>query len=471
MAGEPTGSAGADLDAFARVHVVAAGGAGMSAIARILVESGLEVSGSDEADGPRLRALAELGVRTAVGHSADAVEGADALVVSTAVGDDNVEVRSALERGIPVFRRREFLPLLAGRQPLLSVSGTHGKTTTSSMLAVGLAGAGVEVSWLIGAEVPALGAAAAHRDGPYLVLEADESDGSFLAAPRAGAMVTNLEADHLEFWGDWAALQEAFVEFVEGTDGPVVVCADDPGSAALARAATDGRVRTYGASVESDHRLTELRETPQGSSFTLASRGGSSEHRVSLAMPGAHNALNAAGALALIAELGHDVDRAAEALGSHTGVHRRFEKLGEACGVTVIDDYAHLPTEVEAALAAARSRTAGRVVAVFQPHRYSRTQALGASFGPSFDSADVVVVTELFAAGEEPRPGVSGRLVHEAVAAAHRGEVIWATDLHEAADAAAGVLRPGDTLVTVGAGNVREAGEAVLRSLEGSSGS
>ncbi|MFV0315665.1 MAG: UDP-N-acetylmuramate--L-alanine ligase [Microthrixaceae bacterium] len=458
-----------DLSVPRRIHVVAAGGAGMSAIARVLAGSGHHVSGSDSSDGARLRSLAAIGVQTMVGHSAGNLGDAgdlDALVVSSAVGEDNVEVEQARRSGVPVYDRRRFLPLLADRQPLLSVSGTHGKTTTSSMLAVALRGAGVEISWLIGADVPALGSPAAYHPGPYLVLEADESDGSFLASPRAGAVVTNLEADHLEYWGDWEALRSGFVEFVEGTDGPVVLCADDPATAELASCRARDRIITYGTSGAADVRLGALDEGADHSSFQLHSAGRTRE--VTLGMPGRHNALNATGALALVDALGHDLDRAAQALASHSGVYRRFETLGRSGGVSVVDDYAHLPSEVEAILAAARSRSKGRLVVVYQPHRYSRTQALAGSFAASFVDADVVVITELYPAGEKARPGVSGRLVLDAVSAQHRGPVIWAADLDAAASAVLDLAQPGDTVLTVGAGDVRTVGEIVLGALDAS---
>ncbi|MCO5318063.1 MAG: UDP-N-acetylmuramate--L-alanine ligase [Microthrixaceae bacterium] len=439
----------------------------MSAIATLLAEAGHEVSGSDAVAGENLETLRRTGVAVRVGHHADSVIGADLVVVSTAVAAGNVEVEAARAAGIPVLNRRQFLPLMAREQPFVSVSGTHGKTSTTSMLAVALRGAGADVSWLIGARPEGLGSAARHRPGPYLVLEADESDGSFLAGPRRGAVVTNLEADHLEFWGDTAALRQGFVEFVEGTEGPVVVCGDDPGSASLAsHGSATASTRTYGRQPSCDYRIESLETSVSGSAFRLCSRFGTQQ--VVLGVPGSHNALNAAGALALTAELGEDLPAAAEALRSHTGVHRRFERRGSAGGVEVVDDYAHLPTEVSAALRAAADTGPRRLVVVFQPHRYSRTEALWAQFAPSFDAADVLVLTDIFPAGEAPREGVSGRLVHDAVA--RRGVVspVWAATLPEAAAALGDLLEEGDLLMTVGAGDVREVGDMVLAAREGS---
>jgi len=357
-----------------------------------------------------------------------------------------------------VLRRRELLPAFAATQPFLSVAGTHGKTTTSSLLAVALLGAGEDPSWLLGAPVPALGGAAALRPGRWMVLEADESDGSFLAGPRAGALLTNAEADHLEHWGGWGPLRDAFADFLRATDGPVLACADDPGSAGLA--AEVGAV-TYGTDPSAAYRMESLELGRDGSRFTVRGPGALGRVPVTLALPGAHNALNATGAVALAAELGLDPAAAAAGVGTHTGLYRRFERRGEAGGVVVVDDYAHLPTEVRAALAAGRNSGWARVVAVFQPHRYSRTQALWRDFGPCFGDADVLVLTDIYPAGEEPREGVTGELLVRAVAEAG-GEAVWAPTLDDVVDVLGDLLAPGDLLMTIGAGDVRDVGDAVL---------
>lgn len=437
----------------------------MSAIATVLVQAGHDVSGTDARDTPNLAALRIAGVDVAVGHDARAVRGAEVVVVSSAVPADNVEVAAAHAAGLPVMSRREFLPAMAARQPLLSVTGTHGKTTTSSMLAVALRATGTPISWLIGAPVPSLGSAAEYNDGPWMVLEADESDGSFMAHPREGAVVTNLEEDHLEYWGDWDSLRRAFAEFIEGTDGPVVVCADDPGSGALLEARHDGRASvTYGTG-DVKYAVADLRVSGRWSLFDLVAPSG--RHPVRLQLPGRHNALNATGALALVSELGLDLRSAIGGLESHTGVQRRFERRGSAGGVEVVDDYAHLPTEVVAALEAGSARTTGRLVVVFQPHRYSRTQALWRDFAESFDSADVLVLTDIYSAGETPREGVSGKLIHDAVAARRRdtGSLpppVWAPTLDDVAGVLDEILHEGDLLMTVGAGDVRDVGDVVL---------
>ena len=449
------------LDTPRRIHVVAAGGAGMSGIATVLAEQGHAVTGSDQVDGPAAERLRELGVEVHVGHHADHVGDAEMVVISTAVSDDNPEVVEARRRGIDVLGRIDLLPALARLQPFVSVSGTHGKTTTTSMLATALVGAGADPSYLIGAPVPVLGGAAAHGGGRWFVLEADESDGSFLAGPRAAAVVTNIEADHLEFWGGWDELVAGFERFLAETDGPTAVCADDPVAAELGRRIGSA---SYGVAADATHRIVDLALGSDGASFTFVTPSGSVP--VSVAVPGLHNALNAAGALTLVELLGVDLPAASEALARYTGVARRFERRGRRHGVDFVDDYAHLPTEVRAALSAGRSGGWNRVVATFQPHRYSRTQALWNEFADAFVDADVLVLTDIYAAGEAPRPGVSGALLVEAVTSAHPDcDVRWAPTLDDAAELLAAELRPGDLCMSIGAGDVTNLTELVLARL------
>lgn len=458
----PDGPPALDLSSPRHVHLVAIGGAGMSGIATLLAQSGHRVSGSDAVDSPVLERLRAQGVTTWVGHDAAHVEALgrpDVVGISTAVRDDNPEVLAARARGIDVARRTRLLPALAVVRPLLSVAGTHGKTTTTSLLVAALRGAGEDPSFLTGAPVAALGgAAAAWRPGPWLVLEADESDGSFLSGPRAGAIVTNVEPDHLEHWGSWERLLDGFRRFLSETDGPLVVCADDPVAAELGAAV--GAV-TYGTGPGATHRLEDLVLGPDGSRFRLVGPAGVAT--VALPLPGLHNALDAAAALALVGELGLDVAAAAAGLVDFGGVARRFERKGTAAGVTVVDDYAHLPTEVRAALAAGASGGWGRVVAVFQPHRYSRTQALWEEFGDSFADADLLVLTDVYAAGEPPRDGVTGKLLVDATLDRHpHRPLAWMPTLDDVVGYLAGALRPGDLLMTVGAGDITTVGPRVL---------
>lgn len=456
-----------DLSEPRSVHVVAAGGAGMSGIATILAQQGHRVTGSDLVDGPAVARLRDLGVPITIGHDPALVHGADAVVVSTAVPADDPEVAEARRRGVPVLARVDLLPSFAAVQPFLSVSGTHGKTTTSSMLAAILRGAGADPSFLVGARVPVLSASAAQGGGPWFVLEADESDGSFLAGPRAAAIVTNVEPDHLEFWGGWDQLREGFAAFLSATSGPKVVCADDPEAAALGRRVG---ATSYGLAPEADHHIEDLDLSADRSTFRLRSAG--VRRAVTVPVPGLHNALNAAGALAVAFELGVDPDAAVAALERYTGVARRFEARGDAAGVHLIDDYAHLPTEVRAALAAGRSGGWARVVAVFQPHRYSRTEALWQDFADAFEDADVLVLTEIHPAGEAPRPGVTGRLLVDAVTRAHPGtRVLWAATLDDVVAVLDEELRDGDLCMTLGAGDVTTVADRLLPRLRSRTGS
>ena len=450
-----------DLSTPRRVHVVAAGGTGMSALATVLVEAGHRVTGSDAVDSAALRRLSDLGVTTFVGHDAAHVGDAEFVVASTAVPADNPEVVEAHARGLDVLRRLDLLPALARRQPFVSVSGTHGKTTTSALLAVALTGAGESPSFLVGAPVGSLGTAAGFRDGRWFVLEADESDGSFLAGPRAAAVVTNIEPDHLEFWGGWDQLIAGFGEFLEQTNGPRIVCADDPEARALGESIG---ASSYGEAADATHRVAHLELGPDRSTFELIT--GDEAVHVDVPLAGRHNALNVAAALSVVHELGADVEAAAAALSDFAGVARRFELVGEAAGVTIIDDYAHLPAEVAAVLAAGRSGGWDRVVAVFQPHRYSRTERHAVEFGPSFGDADVLVLCELYPAGETPRPGVDGSLVRESVLAAGRNDVVvWRPTLDDVVEFLVDELRSGDLLLTIGAGDVTTVGPRVLDGL------
>ncbi len=447
-----------DLSSPRRIHVVAVGGAGMSAIATVLVEQGHTVSGSDRASTAVLDRLAAQGVAVHVGHDAGHLGDAEMIVVSSAVGPDNPEVTAALERGVPVLRRIDLLPSFAVQQPFLSVSGTHGKTTTTSMLATALVAAGEDPSYLIGAEVPVLGAAASFGSGDWFVLEADESDASFMAGPRAAALVTNMEPDHLEFWGGWEELRQGFADFLDGTGGPRVVCADDPEAARLGR--SHGAV-SYGTDGSADYRIEDLVLGPGGSRWTLA--GAHGRVPVELGVPGLHNALNACGALAVVAELGADLLAAAGGLAGFTGAARRFERRGSVNGIDFVDDYAHLPTEVRAALAAGRSGGWDRVVAVFQPHRFSRTEALWQDFAGCFSDADLLLLSEIYPAGEAPRPGVSGSLLLDAVRAEEPSlDLRWCADLNAVVDCLVDELRPGDLCMTIGAGDVTTVADLVL---------
>jgi UDP-N-acetylmuramate--alanine ligase len=436
-----------DLARPMRVHVVGIGGAGMSAIATVLAAMGHTVSGSDLKDSPGLSRLRSLGMAVAIGHGAEHVGDVDAVTVSTAVPPSNPEVVAARERGIPVLRRAETLAAIAATRRTVAVAGTHGKTTTSSMLALVLVEAGYRPSFIIGGELNEIGTGAVWDDGEWFVVEADESDGTFLELGPEAALVTNVEPDHLEHYGGFDGLVDAFRRFADSVPGPRVVCADDPIAAEL------GGI-TYGTAAGADYRMVGVEGGRSRVRFTVE-HDGAPVGEIALPVPGLHNARNACGALVTGLCLGVPFEAAARALARYGGVARRFQFRGERDGVTFVDDYAHLPTEVAAALAAARDGEWRRVVAVFQPHRFSRTATLWRDFADAFVDADVLVLTDVYAAGEAPRPGVSGKLLVNAVLDAHpQARVAYLPGRAELAPYLRRVLRPGDVCVTLGAGDV-----------------
>ena len=444
-----------DLAEAVHVHVIGIGGAGMSAIAEVLATMGHRVSGSDLKASAGLDRLRALGVEVHVGHDADHVGRADVVTRSTAVPDGNPECREAAERTIPLLSRAEMLGAITRLRRTVAVAGTHGKTTTASMLALALRGAGLRPSFVIGGDVNEIGTGAAWDDGDLFVVEADESDGSFLRLESRMAVVTNLDPDHLEHHGGFEALRASFDEFVAGVDGPVVIGIDDPEGVALADRSRSGGfdVRTVGTSADADWRIAELRESWDGVGFVL--RGPGTNLAVALPVPGRHNARNAAAATVLALLAGAEPQAVAEALSRFGGVARRFEHRGRSGGVTLVDDYAHLPTEISATIRAARTGDFDRLVAVFQPHRFSRTEALWSSFGPSFEGVDVLFVTDVYPSGEAPRPGVTGHLVVDAVRRDLPGvDVRYTARRDDLVDALMAELRSGDLCLTMGAGDL-----------------
>ena len=439
-----------------RIHIVGIGGAGMSAIATVLAEMGHRVSGSDAASSPTLDGLRRIGVDARGGHAAANLgPDTDMVSISTAVGPDNPEVLEAVRRGVPVLRRGEILAAICAIRPTIAVSGTHGKTTTSSLLAELLTEAGADPGFVIGAKVASLGTAARWGGGDLFVVEADESDGSAFQLPRHAAVVTNVEPDHLEHHGGFEVLRERFEGFVDDTVGPVVICADDPVAARIAASRRPGGVvRTYGRSPAADYRIDDLATDRDGVTWTLW-RDGERLGEVRLALPGAHNAANATAAIAVAIECGVDPATAIAGVARHRGVARRFERRGEARGVTFVDDYAHLPSEVAAALAAARGGGWRRVVCTFQPHRYSRTAALWPTFSDAFGDADLLIVTGIYTAGEPARPGITGDLVLRAVLDSHpHRAAAYLPTLDDVVEYLATQLRPGDLCLTLGAGDL-----------------
>ena len=450
-----------------RVHLIGIGGAGMSGVARILLARGAEVSGSDAKDSRVVLALRALGARVAVGHdAANLPDGPATVVVSTAIRTTNPELVAARQRGLAVVHRAEALAALTVGRRVVAVAGTHGKTSTSSMLTVALQHCGLDPSFAIGGDLASAGAGAHHGEGDVFVVEADESDGSFTAFTPDVAVVTNVEPDHLDHHRTEQAYRAVFTAFVDRIrpGGVLVVCADDPGAGALtSRARQRGLgVRFYGRSAPADD--AELRDfTPDGSGARVRACLQGGEVVLRLAVPGEHMALNALGAALAAVELGAPVECLADGLAAFDGVRRRFEYKGRAGGVAVYDDYAHHPTEVAATLRAARE-VAGpgtRVVVAFQPHLYSRTRQFADAFGVALGLADEVVLLDVYGAREDPEPGVTGALVADAVPLPAE-RVHYVPHWMDVPAVVAGLVRPGDLALTMGAGDVTVLGPEVL---------
>jgi UDP-N-acetylmuramate--alanine ligase len=465
------------LEDLGRVHFAGIGGAGMSGIARIMLVRGVSVSGSDAAESAALTELGALGARVHVGHSAGHLADADTLVVSSAIRQDNPELAEARRRGIRVLHRAGALASLMLRRRVIAVTGTHGKTTTTSMITTVLRETGADPGYVIGGVLAATGVGAADGAGPDFVAEADESDGSFLMLSPDAAVITNVEVDHLDNYGTAEAYRASFDAFVArvAPGGLLVTCADDPGARKLAdhaRACPGGlRIRTYGESADADYRVDGTRSQGMETAFAIRSNQGPFgiiNASVSLGVPGRHNALNAAAAFAAAVELGITPQQAAAALGSYRGAARRMEPKGEAGGVRVLDTYAHHPTEIAADLDAARAVAgAGRVIAVFQPHLYSRTRIFAAEFGAALGLADEVVVLDVYAAREDPEPGVTGKLVADAVPG---GAARYVESFADVPRIVASIAAPGDLVLTMGAGDVTRLGPLVLGELAPGSG-
>lgn len=440
------------------VHILGIGGAGMSALARLLLARRVRVSGSDAKDSRRLDALRALGARCVVGHDAANVGDVGAVVVSTAISERNVELRAARERGIPVLHRSVALAMTMQGSRVAAVAGTHGKTTTTSILTVILQACDQDPSFAIGSELNDSGANAHLGTGEVFVVEADESDGSFLRLDAEVGIVTNIEPDHLNYWGTEEAMNAGFQDFATGIGdrgGFLVVCQDDPGAARLAQEARDAGVdvRTYGQSPESDYRIAVDQLTRGGSHFRVS--GPLLDDVPShLRVPGLHNVLNATAAMVAAVGLGLPGAQVASGVEQFVGTRRRFEYRGEVAGVRVFDDYAHHPTEIAATLRAARDVVGdGRIRVAFQAHHYYRTAMYLTEFGQALGLADFVVVLEVFAPGEEPIPGASGQGMADAVPLP-TGQVVFEPSWSAVAGHLAGGAEPSDIIMTLGAGDI-----------------
>ncbi len=445
-----------------KIHFVGVGGIGMSGIAELLLNLGYGVSGSDLRRSPVTDRLSDLGGRIHIGHAPENVAMANVVVVSSAVRPDNVEVMEAKRRQIPVIPRGEMLAELMRLKYSIAIAGAHGKTSTTSMVATVLVHAGYDPTAVIGGRLNTLGSNAKLGSGEFIVAEADESDGSFLKLNPTIAIVTNIDREHLDHYGDFAAVQDAFVAFINKVPfyGAAILCLDDPNVQAV-MPRIERRIITYGTSSQADLVAAHVEIAGFGSSYEVRSQAGALG-AIRLQVPGQHSVMNSLAAVAAGIELDIPFPTIAEALGSFQNADRRFQIKGEIRGVLVVDDYGHHPAEIVATLNAARNSCDRRIVAVFQPHRFTRTASLEEDFARAFYHADVLIVLPIYAAGEDPIPGVSAeRLVTLIEKFGHR-DVAYASDFAAAEELLAERLEPGDLLLTLGAGDVWKVGERVL---------
>jgi UDP-N-acetylmuramate--alanine ligase len=458
-----------------RIHFVGVGGIGMSGIAELLANLGYEVSGSDAKRSAVTDRLSKLGVRICIGHDAANVGAADVVVVSSAIRAGNPETGEAIQRQIPVIPRAEMLAELMRLKYGIAIAGAHGKTTTTSMVALVLERGGLDPTAVIGGRLSAFGSNARLGRGDYVVAEADESDRSFLKLSPAIAVLTNLDHEHMESYGSWDDLQQAFVDFANKVPfyGAVIACADDEAVRGILPRISR-RIMTYGFAdgdiASSTGVIAErMRLEAFGSRATVRLRTLEGEvdlGELRLQVPGRHNLLNALAAVAVALEVGIRFDAAAEALEEFQGAERRFQRLGEEDGVMVVDDYGHHPTEIAAVIAAARAGIDRRVIVVFQPHRYTRTQQLMNEFGRALSGADEIVLTDIYPAGEPPIPGVTLDALASVVSASARKDSVHVVPaLSDLPDAVADLVRPGDLVITLGAGSIGTVGERILETI------
>ncbi|HVR71156.1 MAG TPA: UDP-N-acetylmuramate--L-alanine ligase [Vicinamibacteria bacterium] len=453
---------------YRHVHFVGIGGSGMSGIAEVLINLGYAVSGSDLKRSATTDRLVALGARIFEGHQGEHVAGAHVVVVSTAVRPENPEVVEARRQGVPVIPRAEMLAELMRLKYGVAVAGSHGKTTTTSMVALVLDRGGLDPTVVVGGRLGVLGSGARLGKGDFMVVEADESDRSFLKLSPTVAVVTNIDREHLDTYRDLRDVQDAFVGFVNKVPfyGSAVLCLDDPPvQDVLPR--VERRVVTYGLSPQAEVSARDVILSPAGSQYT-ATQAGTELGRVEVRIPGTHNALNSLAAVAVGLDLGVAFESIQAGLSSFTGVDRRFQVKGEKGGVLVVDDYGHHPTEIKATLEALRHRAGSRrTVVLFQPHRYTRTQHLWDEFCRAFHQADVLLVADIYPAGEDAIPGVTTQALVDAIATRGHRQVVHAGDLRAAADRLCDTVREGDVVLTLGAGSVFAAGEELLRRRNG----
>ncbi|ALX67164.1 UDP-N-acetylmuramate--L-alanine ligase [Microbacterium sp. XT11] len=452
-------------ETISAAHFIGIGGSGMSGLARMFLDAGIRVSGSDRADSANLRAIEAAGATVHVGHDAAHLGDADTVVHTGAIWPENPEFVLAKERGLHVIHRSQALHWLIGSRRLVSVAGAHGKTTSTGMIVTALQALGADPNFVNGGVIEQLGTSSATGTGDLFVIEADESDGTFLLYDTAVALITNVDPDHLDHYGSDDAFHDAFVRFADGASEAVVISSDDPGAQRVRAGLSHPRVITFGQADDADLRVGDV-VSADAVSATLTWAG--EQAHLQLAVPGVHNAINAAGAVAVLLSLGYGLQESARAVEGFAGTVRRLEQHGVERGVTVYDDYSHHPTEVRAALEAMRAIAgSGRIIAIQQPHTYSRTQHMYREFADVLEThADHTVMLDVYGAREDPVPGVTGELVSGAFRDPSR--VHFVADWQEAADYTASVAREGDYVITLGCGNVYQIIPQVLESLRSS---
>ncbi len=453
------------LTGLKKIHFVGIGGAGMSALAKILVEKGYEVSGSDVKESAMTEVLAKLGAKIYIGQKAENVQGAEAIVVSTAIRDTNPEVVEAARLGLKKLHRSDVNAFLINNSKGIAVAGAHGKTTTTSMLGVALDYEGVSPSIIIGGEVDYLGSNARLGKSDYLVSEADESDGTFLKYYPYVGIVTNVEDDHLDHYGTMENIIKAFTQFLNQVrpEGFGVVCFDNENIRNIVKNVKT-RCISYAIDHEADYQAVNIQTDTDGTVFEVVHKG-ENLGQVRLHVPGRHNVLNAMAAIVTGVELGQTVPAMAEGLSMFHGAKRRFQTKGRINGIWIVDDYAHHPTEIATTLKAARQTKPGRLICAFQPHRYSRTQLLQKEYGSCFQEADILILTDVYSAGEDPIPGIDGELLVKEVVEQTGKKPVYIQDKKEIAGYLQSIAQPGDLIMTMGAGDIVKSGEELVELL------
>ena len=454
-----------DLHQRSRLHVVGVGGPGMSAIATCLVQMGHEVSGSDIKKSDVIDRLTDLGIQINIGHNQSVVHGCDAVTASTAIPRSNIELVEAEQSGVQVLTRAAMLAAICAMRPSIAVAGTHGKTTTTSLLVRIFAEAGFDPNFVVGGDVLDEGVGARWTGSSWTIVEADESDGTHLELPLTASILTNIDSDHLDQYGDLQGIVSGFEQYLSGIKGPVVVCIDDPLIAGMEKPA---HTVTYGFSSDANFRCHSIEATHGETTFSITSNDRANllaDLKVRMSLRGRHNVLNVTGAIAMAVTLGIDPQFAIAAVAKFGGVGRRFEIIGDADGITFVDDYAHLPREISAVMSAAKTSDDrwSRVVAVFQPNRYNRMAIMSDEYADAFVDADLVVITDIYASGTKKIDGVTGHLVVDAVKKVHpKSEVLWHEDRESLAEFVNHVLLPGDVCISMGCGDVESLPREIL---------